>query len=126
MKTLLIVIALLLPVNLYSHELLVHETPDNAFYLDLDNSIVTTSSATLNMFSYKKDSDLVLNLQIKVDSIGDSLRVSVLHVIVFDSMGNIKGHEKHALFFMLKPDSLDPLNIAIIRSLEILIGELNV
>jgi len=117
---------LLLPTSLCAHEILIHETPNEALFLNINNSKVTTTDSDLNIILYSKKSEAVVSLQIKVDTIGDNLRVHILSATVYDLIGNVINYKEDVLFYILNPITTDPIDITIIKSLKLLIGNFNV
>jgi len=126
MKNLILVVMLLLPTNLCAHEILIHETSNEALFLNINNSKVTTTDSDLNIILYDKKSEAVVSLQIKVDSIADNLRVHILSVTIYDLIGNVINYKENVFSYILNPITTDPIDIAIIRSLKILIGNFDV
>jgi len=126
MRNLLLVVMLLLPTSLFSQEILIHETPNEALFLNINNSKVTTTDSDLNIILYSKKSEAVVSLQIKVDTIGDNLRVRILSATVYDLVGNVINYKENVLSYILNPITTDPIDITIIKSLKFLIGNFNV
>jgi len=126
MRNLLLVVMLLLPTSLCAQEILIHETPNEALFLNINNSKVTTTDSDLNIILYSKKSEAVVSLQIKVDTIGDNLRVHILSATVYDLIGNVINYKEDVLFYILNPITTDPIDITIIKSLKLLIGNFNV
>jgi len=126
MRNLLLVVMLLLPTSLCAHEILIYETSNEALFLNINNSKITTTDSDLNIILYSKKSEAVVSLQIKVDTIGDNLRVSILSATVYDLIGNVINYKENVLSYILNPITTDPIDITIIKSLKLLIGDLDV